>query len=107
MKIKGFVLDGKLLHIGDEWPHNFMTPVGGGEDEVVDVNPCPDGAIFGEHEVTETAKGRLVLSSDYATCRHDTYPSLADQLDALWKGGEFLESMKTKVLAVKATYPKD
>ena len=42
----------------------------------------------------------------YQAQRRPEYPSLADQLDALWKGGVAVEEMKAKVEAVKAKYPK-
>jgi len=34
------------------------------------------------------------------------YPSIGDQLDALWKGGEAATEMLAKVQAVKDKYPK-
>ena len=34
------------------------------------------------------------------------YPSIGDQLDALWKGGEAATEMLAKVQAVKTKYPK-
>lgn len=42
----------------------------------------------------------------YAEKRRAEYPSIGDQLDAFWKGGEEAEAMKLKILAVKAKYPK-
>ena len=42
----------------------------------------------------------------YAEKRLAEYPSLGDQLDALWKGGEAAVEMAAKVRAVKAKYPK-
>lgn len=38
--------------------------------------------------------------------RAEEYPSIGDQLDALWKGGEDATEMLAKVQAVKAKYPK-
>lgn len=46
------------------------------------------------------------VKQDYAELRRNDYPELRDQLDALWKGGEALEVMRQKVLAVKEKYPK-
>jgi hypothetical protein len=46
------------------------------------------------------------VKQDYAELRRNDYPDLRDQLDALWKGGEALEVMRQKVLAVKEKYPK-
>ena len=42
----------------------------------------------------------------YEFRRKNAYPNIADQLDAIWKGGEDLELMKSKVLAVKTKNPK-
>lgn len=42
----------------------------------------------------------------YAVSRAYEYPSIGDQLDALWKGGEAAAEMLAKVQAVKAKYPK-
>lgn len=38
--------------------------------------------------------------------RISAYPSIRDQLDAIWKGGDSLDQMREAVLAVKAKYPK-
>jgi hypothetical protein len=43
---------------------------------------------------------------DYYAKRRDEYPSLADQLDAYWKGGTSTSAMKQKIAAVKSKYPK-
>lgn len=45
-------------------------------------------------------------ANDYAEKRKKEYPSLGDQLDAIWKGGADFDAMKTKVMAVKEKYPK-
>jgi len=45
---------------------------------------------------------------DYYALRRNEYPSLGDQLDAMWKGLEsqaFID-MQSKIAAVKAKYPK-
>ena len=42
----------------------------------------------------------------YAEARKGKYPSIEDQLDALWKGGDDMEAMREKVLAVKQKFPK-
>ena len=43
----------------------------------------------------------------YRNRRARMYPSVGDQLDALWTGGTDAEEMRQKILAVKAKYPKD
>ena len=42
----------------------------------------------------------------YKMQRFNEYPSIGDQLDALWKGGEAAADMLAKVQAVKTKYPK-
>ena len=42
----------------------------------------------------------------YIVKRVTEYPSIGDQLDALWKGGDAQAEMLAKVMAVKAKYPK-
>jgi hypothetical protein len=43
---------------------------------------------------------------NYKENRAAEYPSIGDQLDALWKGGEAAAEMLAKVQAVKAKYQK-
>jgi hypothetical protein len=42
----------------------------------------------------------------YVAKRQLEYPTIGDQLDALWKGGDAQTEMLAKVMAVKAKYPK-
>lgn len=42
----------------------------------------------------------------YIDNRAAEYPSITDQLDALWKGGDAAAEMLAKVQAVKSKYPK-
>jgi len=42
----------------------------------------------------------------YKELRRSAYPSIGDQLDALWKGGDALADMQAKIMAVKAQFPK-
>ena len=44
--------------------------------------------------------------NSYKYARASEYPSIGDQLDALWKGGADAEAMLVKVQAVKIKYPK-
>lgn len=119
---KVFVVDGRLEHIG-EWEYMVTTRTlettpwtGEGDppedwdygwvsEETIN-NPLPDGAIELDAEIAETAKGRIVLASDWHALREDAYPPLKDQLDAMWKGGEAAEEMAVLVQAVKEKYPK-
>ncbi len=49
------------------------------------------------------------ISSDptaYIEKRAKEYPSIEDQLDALWKGGKEASDMNKLILAIKEKYPK-
>ena len=48
----------------------------------------------------------LVASKAYIDSRLAEYPSIGDQLDALWKGGDDAAAMLEQVMAVKSKYPK-
>lgn len=45
-------------------------------------------------------------STQYQRDRQGVYPSIGDQLDALWKGGQAAADMLAQVQAVKAQFPK-
>lgn len=45
-------------------------------------------------------------SKEYQRLRAAEYPTIGDQLDALWKGGDAAAEMLAKVQAVKNKYPK-
>jgi hypothetical protein len=45
-------------------------------------------------------------SKEYARKRVEEYPSIGDQLDALFHAGVFPEEMAVKIQAIKDKYPK-
>jgi predicted nuclease with TOPRIM domain len=45
-------------------------------------------------------------AKEYQRQRAPEYPDIKDQLDAIWKGGDAYEEMLTRVMEVKAKYPK-
>lgn len=49
----------------------------------------------------------LLNASLYQEKRRLEYPSIGDQLDALWKGGEAAAEMLARVQAIKNKYPKE
>lgn len=49
---------------------------------------------------------KLKVETDYRVLRVRDYPPIADQLDAVWKGGEALDKMRAQVMAIKEKYPK-
>lgn len=90
---KVYLLDGKLLKVGD-W------------ESQGEINPLPEGAVEADVELAVTDKGSTVLASDYEALRRDAYPPIRDQLDALWKGASAATEMAEQVQAVKDKYPK-
>jgi hypothetical protein len=82
-------------------------------------------AIFATHTNVVTIRGDVSYDKDENIVQYDEatvqayidanayiakrvaeYPSIGDQLDALWKGGDAATEMLAKVQAVKAKYPK-
>jgi hypothetical protein len=68
-----------------------------------------DIAYDADNNVVEYNKETVeayIASKEYITKRAAEYPSIGDQLDALWKGGDAAAEMLAKVQAVKNKYPK-
>lgn len=98
MKIIAVVQNEKIINIGS-WDYLINN------DGVV-TNPLPVDAVEGEFDVSITSDGTYVLSSSYRDLRRCEYPSIGDQLDALFKAGVFPNDMAEKISSVKAKYPK-
>jgi hypothetical protein len=64
--------------------------------------------LTGETRTVPIEKSEIVRPDipDYYAKRRAEYPSLGDQLDALWKGGDAQTAMQAQIAAVKAKYPK-
>ena len=45
-------------------------------------------------------------SVPYDKRRRPKYPPLADQLDAIWKGGDDADAMRLRIMAIKSQHPK-
>ena len=76
-----------------------------GEVHVAKHNLGPNATL----EELQTEETRLLAeyaNSEYQRQRATAYPSIGDQLDAIWKGGEAEADMLATVQAVKAKYPK-
>ena len=56
--------------------------------------------------IDESLVNAWVDPDTYKYNRVKEYPSIGDQLDALWKGGDAATEMLAKVQAVKTKYPK-
>lgn len=103
MKKVCVVRNGELLNVG-EWDHQITTDDFGNS---VEQNPFPEGSVQGEYDVELTADGGYVLANDYRNLRKAEYPTIGDQLDAIWKGGEYTDQMRQVVLSIKEKYPKE
>jgi hypothetical protein len=68
------------------------------------IPPKPDGVARFNYTTKQWDVDAL------ASIRHNRaveYPSIGDQLDALWKGGDALIEMQARIMAVKEKYPKE
>ena len=68
--------------------------------QIIEVSTARKAEIMAEREKA------LTVINNYVNKRIAEYPSIGDQLDALWKGGEAAAEMLAKVQAVKTKYPK-
>ena len=83
-------------------------------DAIIKLNPSivtvrGDVAYDADENVVEynlAAAQAELASKEYITKRASEYPTIGDQLDALWKGGDAAAEMLAKVQAVKNKYPK-
>jgi hypothetical protein len=69
--------------------------------EVIDI--YSDEVTIVDIDKTEIVKPDF---PDYYAKRRLEYPSIGDQLDALWKGGDAATDMIAKITEVKSRYPK-
>lgn len=68
-----------------------------------------DSAITGKKIVVPITKEEIVkpVYPDYYLKRKLEYPKIEDQLDAFWKGNDFIQEMSNKILNIKQKYPKE
>jgi hypothetical protein len=76
--------------------------------QVVSVDDTAGAFDANGNQVTidESLVNAWVDPDTYKYNRVAEYPSIGDQLDALWKGGDAAAEMLAKVQAVKTKYPK-
>ncbi len=67
-----------------------------------------DDPMTGEKRTVDIDKSEIVRPDvpDYYAKRRAEYPSLANQLDAMWKGGDAAAAMMAKIAEIKQKYPK-
>jgi hypothetical protein len=86
----------------------YSYPLDGSQDDLIGdkvaVTQAEADAII---EAKFAPQRQEILNSlSYVDKRLMEYPSIGDQLDAMWKGGTEAASMRAKIEAVKAKYPK-
>lgn len=83
----------------------FAYESDGSQDHIIDERLV---AITPEEAAELSAQeGRAKFDArSYAEKRAFAYPSMGDQLDALWKGGDAAAEMLARIQSVKAQYPK-
>jgi len=79
------------------------------DDSFVHLLPVGSVQITDEeaNTIRTTRQATDQTARTYAEKRVAEYPTIGDQLDALWKGGDAQTEMLAKVMAVKAKYPKE
>jgi len=77
--------------------HSNVAFISGDDAFDIDNNPV---------SYDETAVQAYIDAHAYISKRQSEYPTIGDQLDALWKGGDAQTEMLAKVMAEKAKYPK-
>jgi hypothetical protein len=70
-------------------------------------NPIAYDANGNPVQYDKTVVQAYIDAHSYIAKRQLEYPTIGDQLDALWKGGDAQTEMLAKVMAVKAKYPKE
>jgi hypothetical protein len=64
--------------------------------------------MTGEKTTVDIQKSEVVRPDipDYYAKRRAEYPPIAEQMGAMWKGGQAMTDMQAKIQAVKDKYPK-
>jgi hypothetical protein len=94
-----------MKHYKDNQGNVYAYEADGSQDSIIP----SDYVKITEAEATEIIKEKQeqkFLSLNYVQKRLLEYPSIGDQLDALYKAGVFPEDMSEQIAEVKAKYPK-
>lgn len=92
----------------EEFYEMFKPVVGKDETETVIYASTPEQYTITFSQLqSEVARLQAIdIATEYQRLRAPEYPSIGDQLDALWKGGDAATEMLARVQAVKTKYPK-
>lgn len=89
------ITDGTSINWENGSPTNFIW-----HEETI---PCPTKQEI--EDAIEQVKQKIEAEK-YRRQRYKEYPSIGDQLDALFKAGVFPEEMAAQIQAIKDKYPK-
>lgn len=90
-------------------PGDYMTGQPAGEEDQIlhwDTEALGPQPTEEQLDAAYAAKLAAEAAVAYRAQRAAEYPSIGDQLDAMWKGGDAAAEMLAQVQAVKAKYPK-
>lgn len=90
-------------------PGDYMTGQPEGEEDQIlqwDAEALGPQPTAEQLDAAYEAKLAADAAVAYRAQRAAEYPSIGDQLDALWKGGDAAAEMLAQVQAVKNKYPK-
>ena len=91
-----------LIELGFEFQTDFSTyAVDGGDNELVWNSASPQPSVA-DCEAAHTQWA----NKEYQRTRAEAYPSIGDQLDALFHASVFPSEMASTLQAVKDKYPK-
>ena len=88
---------------------DFMTgQPAGEEDQILHWDTEALGPQPTSEQLDEAYEAKLAAEAAvaYRAQRAAEYPTIGDQLDAMWKGGDAAAEMLAQVQAVKSKYPK-
>lgn len=94
----------KVEHNGQTYDWQMFIPPGADLSAYI---ASKEASIYADIDAKEAASLPVVPDiPDYYAKRRAEYPSLAEQLGAMWKGGEAAAAMAAKIEEIKAKYPK-
>jgi hypothetical protein len=94
-----------MKHYRDNNGNLYAYELDGSQDHLIgDKTPVDDSQLI---SIIEEEKLQRINSLPYQEQRRLAYPSIGDQLDALWKGGDAAAAMLEQILSVKSQYPKN
>ena len=97
-----FLTDAVKNLLPDNTPFHVTEATYSGIEILDDTELPSEEAVLAEYAVVEQQH----TDTEYQRLREPAYPSIGDQLDALFKAGVFPDDMAAKIQSVKDQYPK-